>query len=191
MRIKKIEYCRLFFVGVIVSFLLVGCGKVKYTYLSEETETTIQLDEEITVDDENKLVPVYVCGAVVSPGVYYISADAIKEAAIDAAGGFTEDASLTAVNLASDVISGEQIYVPTIEEASESLSSNVSDGKIHINRATKEELMTLPGIGESKADAILLYREQVGGFQKLEDIMNIPGIKQGVYDQIKEHIVLD
>ena len=61
-------------------------------------------------------------------------------------------------------------------------------GKVNLNTAAKEQLMTLTGIGEAKAIAIIAYREEKGKFQKPEDLMNIPGIKEGVFDKIKSQI---
>ena len=65
------------------------------------------------------------------------------------------------------------------------------DGRVSLNRASKEELMTLPGIGESKADSILEYREAHGGFQTIEELMNIPGIKEGVFQKIQDCVMLE
>lgn len=123
------------------------------------------------------------------------------------AGGFTDDADVTYVNLAQTVVAGEQIYIPTMEETNGiSLSerdtdgipvqdapagTNVeTDGKININTAGKDALMTLPGIGESKADAIIAYREAQGEFQNTEELMNIRGIKEGIYNKIKDLIIV-
>ena len=64
----------------------------------------------------------------------------------------------------------------------------MSDGKVNLNTATKEELMTLPGVGEAKAELIIRYREESGGFHAIEDIMNISGIKEGLFAKIKEKI---
>ena len=120
---------------------------------------------------------------------------------------FTDDADVTYVNLAQTVVAGEQIYIPTMEETNGiSLSerdtdgtpvqdapagTNVeTDGKININTAGKDALMTLPGIGESKADAIIAYREAQGKFQNTEELMNIRGIKEGIYNKIKDLIIV-
>ena len=79
-----------------------------------------------------------------------------------------------------------QVFVPTKGEGNEGTES----GKVNINMATKEELMTLSGIGESKADSIIQYREQQGKFQNIEDIMNISGIKDGLFQKIKDYITV-
>lgn len=145
---------------------------------------------------------VYVCGAVDSPGVYMLSGDIRVIDAITAAGGMREDAGEKYINLASKVCDGEKIYVPTtveIEEAfaagDETLYSIVNVSKedsselININSADKDQLMTLPGIGASKADKIIEYREKNGGFKSTEDLMLISGIKQGLYNKVKDKIV--
>ena len=106
--------------------------------------------------------------------------------AIQAAGGTTPEAREEALNQAEHVVDGQTIYVPAREE--ETTESLTSDGRININAASKEEWMTLPGIGESKAETILEYRKEHGAFQSIEDLMNIPGIKEGVFNKIKEQI---
>ena len=145
---------------------------------------------------EETKIPVYVCGAVNSPGVYYVSSTALKQEALDLAGGFTEDAAVDYINLAETVVSGEKIYFPYIYELQDGYNmqpeqpDSGSSRYININTATKEQLMTLPGIGESKAEAIIKYREKNGPFQNIQDITKIPGIKEGVYNNIKDHIVV-
>ena len=88
------------------------------------------------------------------------------------------------------------IYVPTLEEAEERKQSslNVEDTrsqKVNINVASKEQLMTIPGIGEAKALAIIAYREKNGMFSKIEDVMNVEGIKDGMFAKMKEYIVVN
>ena len=106
--------------------------------------------------------------------------------AIEAAGGVTADGEGQALNQAELLQDGQKVYVPGMGE--DLATSNEDDGKVNINLATKEELMTLPGIGESKALLIIEYREEHGAFETIEDLMNIPGIKEGVFHQIKECI---
>ncbi len=187
--------------NIVLIASLCGCSKGKATLVTEDTgdvdvavlETgTISTGSDVYPDD---LVAVYVCGAVACPGVYYISGDSIKEEALEAAGGYADGAATTYVNLAEPVISGEQIYFPYEEELSANYSPvnkmEEDSDKVNINTATAEELMTLPGIGESKADSIIEYRETHGGFQCIEEITNIPGIKDGIYNNIKDYIVVD
>lgn len=151
-------------------------------------------------------IAVYVCGAVNVPGVYYFKAGDIKSVALEAAGGFADGAAADYINLAEKLTDGEKLYFPYEDEAasgeikydaSEAGSETVQDtsnegsGKVNINTADRTELMTLPGIGESKADLIINYRESNGSFGSIEDIMNINGIKDGVYSKIKEYITVN
>ena len=135
-------------------------------------------------------IAVHVCGAVERPGVYYFSEDARVIAAIEAAGGFSEEASTDYLNLAAILSDGEQIYVPTTEEEKcyRESREEASRQLIDINTAGKEILMTLPGIGESRALDIISYREKEGAFGSVSDIMKVSGIKQSVFDKICDMI---
>lgn len=143
-------------------------------------------------------VYVYVCGAVNTPGVYELDKDARVFEAVERAGGMSGDASTDSVNLARTVTDGEQIYVLTKEEA-QTLGAGVGENhittgtektKVNINTASREELMTLTGIGEAKAGSIIRYREEHGGFGSIEELMEIEGIKEGVFGKIKEDITI-
>ena len=121
---------------------------------------------------------------------------------VDAAGGFTENAARESVNLASKVSDGMQITIYNKEEAaslpagSGAAGGNTGQGGtsgsglVNLNTATKEELMTLKGIGEAKAEDIIRYREKSGGFKKIEDIMKISGIKEAGFQKIKDDITV-
>ncbi len=168
-----------------------GAGETE----QEQTETdgTKESPEEET---QETLCYVYICGAVAKPGVYAVPSHARVYEVISLAGGLLAEAGEQAVNQAREVVDGEMIRVPTKEEliAGEAEQSfgdegtEAQDGLIDINRADAAELMTLPGIGASKADSIISYREENGGFSSIEDIMNVEGIKEGVFNRIKEHI---
>jgi len=150
--------------------------------------------------EDSRPFVVFVTGQVVKPGVYEIQEGSRVIDAIVAAGGYTEDADGNYVNLASKVSDEEMIYipskaeieegnVPTLKENTQNSDGNQStSGIVNINKASKEELMTLPGIGESKAEKIITFREQNGGFNSTEDIMQISGIKEGMYNKIKDRI---
>ncbi|MBQ6386853.1 MAG: helix-hairpin-helix domain-containing protein [Lachnospiraceae bacterium] len=143
---------------------------------------------------------VYVCGAVRNPGVYELAPGARICEAVDAAGGFTGDADETSLNLAASLEDGAQITVLTKEEraaglmpgpAAEAVSgTSGGDGKVNLNTADKSELMTLCGIGEAKAEAIIRYREENGPFSSVEEIMQVGGIKDGLYEKVKDHIAV-
>ena len=173
------------------------------TESESETETvTLQVDDGFIDTDSAviKDIKVYVCGAVQRPDVYEISADSRIVDAVSAAGGFAIDAYPEAMNLAETVSDGSRIYVPTKEEV-DALAVVYSDtgsgsgdttsdstGRVNINTATLEELTTLPGIGDTRARAIIDYREQNGAFGNIEDIMQVTGIKEKSFSKIKDSI---
>lgn len=147
-------------------------------------------------EDTQALIYVYVCGCVESPGVYTLTAEDRMYQAIEMAGGVSTCGDVTRMNLAEKLSDGQRIYVPSAEEAetaseTEDVAQRENDGKININQASREELTTLSGIGESKADAILAYRQEHGGFETIEELMNVPGIKEGTYAKIKDRISIN
>lgn len=168
---------------------LTGCKKDEPVVLIEEEETKDNVEEEI-VEKEDSLLYVYVCGSVVKPGVYKVKGGSRYFEAVELAGGMTEDASAGAINLALIIEDGAQIYIPSVSEDGGVEASSPEDGLISINKGTQEDLLTLPGIGESKARDIIAYREDNGGFKELTDLMMVPGIKEGTFNKIKDKIKL-
>lgn len=148
---------------------------------------------------DGTLVYIHICGAVKKPGVYTFAEEPHIVDVVKQAGGFTKKADQTSVNLAERVADGTQLVIasknraPVTKEDSgshhESSGSDTS-GKVNINTASEQELMTLSGIGESKASQIVAYRTSHGAFQKIEDIMNISGIKEGVFSKIQDFITV-
>lgn len=206
-RSKKIEiFCLI--IGI-VFFCAMGCAKEQKDDLkslslekkensSEQSEDEIQDEKTDKLEDSSKIY-VYVCGAVNSPGVYELEDGARIYEAIVCAGGLRDDADKNYVNQAQILSDGEQIYIPTEEEAAqehlisktEQVSDTTVDGRVDINTATKEELMTLSGIGESRAESILAYRQIHGMFQDIEELMNVEGIKEGIFQKIKDSITVN
>jgi len=152
-------------------------------------------------------IRVYVNGAVAVPAVYTLPPGSIVEQAVVAAGGFSADANQEVVNLAQPLFDGAQVYVPTLVEVnatptavvSQALpqkgtavpdSSISSDGLIDINQAGMAELDSLPGIGPSTAEKIIEYRNSAGLFTTIEEIMNVPGIGEAKFNQIKDLITV-
>lgn len=146
---------------------------------------------------------VHICGAVRYPGVYEVPEGSRLYEVIVLAGGLRADACDHLVNQAQTVADGMQVYIPTVQEAQDGFSgedlsfgtegqtgreAESRDTRIDLNRATKEQLMTLPGVGETRAQAIIAYRETHGRFETIEELMEVSGIKQGVYDRLKELI---
>ena len=150
------------------------------------------------------MIRVYVNGAVRQTAVYELPPHSLVQQAIEAAGGFNEEANTAVINLAQPLSDGAQVYVPTQGEEISPLvtlnqttetSSNRSEtinvaGLININTATKAELETLPGIGPSTAQNILDHRDANGPFQTLENIMDVSGIGDGRFNQIKDLITV-
>jgi len=181
---------------------LAGCGKQQEALMLEvlsqgtEAETTQSSLPDVT---EASVLVVHICGAVVSPGVYEVESDARLDEGIRLAGGFTDQADQTVWNLAQKLVDGEMYYIPTItetacgdftEKSSDFSGEETDERLISINSASKAELMTLPGIGEAKATAIIAYREEHGSFTSIEQIMEVDGIKQSVYEKIKSYITV-
>ena len=169
---------------------LVGCQKQDVEKLALELQEVEDTDASVKEDDvsdkDTEYIFVYVCGAVNLEGVYELPSGSRVYEAIEAAGGFREDADKSNVNQAEVLEDEERIYVPAVGEETQEDSSK--DGKVNINKASKEELMTLPGVGESRAESIIQYREENGEFRSVEDIMQVSGIKEGLFEKIKDMI---
>ncbi len=135
---------------------------------------------------------VYVCGAVAAPGVVFLPAGSRAADALEAAGGFGPEAAEEAVNLAARVSDGEKLYFPTREEhaVEARAAEDAASGLVNINTADAAQLCTLPGIGESRAADIIAYREAHGGFAACEEIMQVSGIKESVYNRISGKITV-
>lgn len=203
-----------FTILMITALLMTGCagkhakeqmelsevGTEETEEISDETVDTGGVQEEESLDADN--IYVHVCGEVASPGVYTLRAGSRIYEAIQAAGGLTEEAAGESLNQAAEAEDGQQIYVPSKEEVIQGRTAqadqkeaawstgiqNQDDGKVDLNTASKEQLMTLNGIGEAKAAAIIQYREEHGGFQHTEELMEVEGIKEGTYNKIKDQI---
>lgn len=199
----KMFFSCLYVIGL--AMMICACGKSEEIPLEAASEEEPQETETETTAEEIKsdgAVVVYVCGEVNAPGVYELPSGSRLYQAIDAAGGMTDTAADTYLNQAEALNDGQSIYVPSVEEAATwaegtetgggtapaAASGSTEDGKVNINTAAMEELMTLSGIGEAKASSIIEYRETNGKFQSIEEIKNIPGIKDGVFQKIKDQI---
>ena len=188
--------------------MLVGCGMAEpeltpysddfLPSTSEKSASAYSSSDEVV--DVPKSIYVYVCGAVVRPGVYELPASSRAVDAVEAAGGFCDGADEAFVNLAAQLSDGIKLLIPTIEETARSADSpNLSsfdsetasaNDLVNINTASKEELKTLPGIGDGIAGRIIEYREESGGFKTTEDIMQVRGIKEKLFSKIKDHITV-
>ena len=183
-------FCALFLV-------LFGCGEKPDLILQETSLAQETLSEQETEKQQSQNIFVYICGEVKNPGVYELPSGSRIYQLVEKAGGMKKKADAGAVNLAEALMDGQMIRIPgqsepgqqTVSAASESTGSG-TDGKININTASREPLMTLAGIGETKADQIIAYRTDNGAFHKIEDIMQVAGIKEGLFEKIKECITV-
>ena len=163
-----------------------GTTVVETTMLVEKTEVSTTQETVIFVD---------IKGAVKNPGVYQMKVgDRVKDA-LDAAGGLTEEADSQKVNLAKRLEDQMVIVVSKVGEEAEEIPAGATskeeakEGKVNINTATVEELKTLKGVGEKKAEAIIEYRKKNGSFQTKEDLMKVRGIGKKLFESFQERIV--
>lgn len=158
----------------------------------EEPNTEYTNQQEAEADEMlQATIFVHVCGQVVHPGVYELPTGSRVFEAVDMAGGCLEGADLCQVNQAAILQDGIKIYIPAQGEVlQDQQQKDNHQGLVNINQASLDELMTIPGIGESKAKEIIAYREKYGGFSVIEDLMEIPGIKEGIFTKIKEYITI-
>lgn len=170
--------------AVFLSIFFMGCGSKDVVYLeSAKTEQESIVTENAAEETAGELCYVYICGAVENPGVYEVAAGNRIYEVVTLAGGLTADADVSAVNQAELVSDGQMIYLPAMGE-----SSTDTDTRVNINTASVAELMTLSGIGQAKAEQIAAYRDANGSFSSVEEIMNVDGIKEGLYNRIKDDI---
>lgn len=196
-------------------FIYINIPKKEEIKISKEEPIKNTKPEKV----EEKKYKVDIKGQINNPGIYEVVISSRVIDVINLAGGLTVNADTSVINLSKKVIDEMVIIVYSKEEVTNfkktkeieqqvqnqciqkdenslkndaciSSNNNISTNKISINNASKEELMTLPGIGESKAKDIVDYRTKNGPFKKLEDLKNIPGIGENVYNNLKENITL-
>jgi len=178
----------------------------KYDYSDIEKISNI-IEEDQEVDDniiENKIV-IHITGEVEEEGVIELEKGARISDAIEEAGGTTEEADLSNVNLAYSLSDGQKVKIPNINEKDEEITvveekagdniiiegNKSKEEKININKATQTEIETLPGIGPSTALKIITYRNEHGKFKNIEDIKNVSGIGDSKFENIKEYICVE
>lgn len=162
--------------------------------ISEENETTQETENQV----EDNIIIVHISGEVNNPGIIELKEGSRIADAIEKAGGSTEYADLSKINLAYEIKDGQKINIPSKqeiievyiqEEAGENVLENeVKNSKVNINTALQTELETLTGIGPSTALKIIDYREENGEFKSIEDIKNVPGIGESKFENIEEEI---
>lgn len=191
--------------ALVIVAVIAFCGGNLYQEWRAEGEGLTLVQEDATAGEtaadsaapENASgeVVVHVAGAVSSPGVYTLPADSRVDDAVRAAGA-TADADLSQLNLAQKLADGQKITVPAAGETpapadnAAPSDSSQSGALININTATQEELETLPSIGEVRAQAILAYREEHGGFRTIDELKEVSGIGEKIFADISPHITV-
>ena len=159
---------------------------------SDEAGSHFDSSDDSTKDDSNTDIYVHICGAVINPGVYQVPAGTRVYQVLELAGGSSDDAYLSGINLADKLADGQKVYIPAEGENAEGIlstdSGDVQSVMININTASEAELMTLPGIGQSRAKDIINYRVKNGLFESIDDIMKVSGIKEAAFEKIKDLI---
>ena len=183
-----------------ILLILVGVGGLfsKKEVSMEETEvvvTTMLAEKTEVSTTQETVIFVDIKGEVRNPGVYQMKVgDRVKDA-LEAAGGLTAEADSQKVNLAKRLEDQMVIVVPKVGEEAEEIPAGetrneaAKEGKVNINTATVEELKTLKGVGEKKAEAIIEYRKKNGSFQTKEDLMKVRGIGKKLFESFQERIV--
>lgn len=192
-------------------FILVG---LKFFLFNQETKAKTIVEEELALSSQSDLkeevdektdgkMYVDIKGAVRAPGMYEVTSDMRVLNVIDMAGGLKEKADDKQINFSQKLEDQMIIYIPlegeeipdainnqnTSKETSGEKGSEES-GKINLNQAEKEELMTLNGVGEKKAEKIIEYREDNGSFKSIEDLKNVNGIGEKTFESLKESITI-
>ncbi len=192
----------------VIAALIVIAGIFAFTKASSSeesddfvigSETEGSEGESETGDTPAREIVVYICGEVNNPGVYTMETGSRVSDLLGKAGGATADADLKCVNLAKELTDAEQITIASVGEAQEAANAQEGagatpavsgNGLININYADKATLMTLPGIGEVRAEAIISYRDEKGSFKVIEDIKKVSGIKDASFQKIKDLITI-
>ncbi len=204
---KYIIIASVIFLTALSLLYILNNNNHEYEFTTSEIVEDKGLEEDKSADTtlitENNIVeklPVYICGQVNSPDVYYLDEGTIIKEAISKAGGFTEEADKEVWNLAMEIQKGEKIYVPKVGEQIDKKGisydnrvggnepSNKNHQLININSANNQELTVLPGIGPAIAQNIIDYRETNGDFKTLQDVTNVSRIGQATLEKIKDHI---
>ncbi|MBU5294040.1 helix-hairpin-helix domain-containing protein [Anaerosalibacter bizertensis] len=169
--------------------------------IGEEMEIE-ETNEDENIDEEPEYIMVHISGQVFNPGLIELKNGSRVIDAVNSAGGLKEEADLDRINLAKKLVDEQKIYIPKIGEeidiveeedgssGSTQENSGDSSNKVNINTGTKEELMSLPGIGEVLAERIIEYRES-NSFKSIEDIKNVSGIGDKKFESIEDMIIVN
>ena len=193
---------------IFISILIIIC--VSIYFFTKDEDTNILLSNELyTVDNTDntnedlETIMVHIDGEVVTPGIISLKAGSRIADAIQACGGTTDISDISKINLAYELKDGQKVYIPSIYDVEDveyiqnDAGNNViipdtssNSALVNINSATQAELETLPGIGPSTAAKIIDYRNKNGDFKNIEDIMNVSGIGESKFNNIKNYICI-
>lgn len=203
--LKKENNKRIVIISAMVAIVLIMIIiKVIDKNYQNKNNQDISFSKMITEENEkenDEKIKVYITGEVNNQGVFELDAGSRIIDVIEKAGGQTDQADIKNVNLAYELEDGQKIYIPSVAESNNEDVQIIDDGAegivvddgnsgelVNINKATKDELQNLPGIGEGLADAIVRYREENGSFKSLEDLKAVPGIGESKFENIREMI---
>ena len=193
---------------IFISILIIIC--VSIYFFTKDEDTNILLSNELytvantdNTNEDLETIMVHIDGEVVTPGIISLKAGARIADAIQACGGTTDISDISKINLAYELKDGQKVYIPSIYDVEDveyiqnDAGNNViipdtssSSALVNINSATQAELETLPGIGPSTAAKIIDYRNKNGDFKNIEDIMNVSGIGESKFNNIKDYICI-
>lgn len=211
MQVKRwlMEYKKILSIigGVLAVIVIILVGRVMMASSTKEkvmvtnAVNTTRVEETTTMMPQNCYVDIK--GEVLRPGVYEFSCESRIQEVIKKAGGFTEEADETKINLAQKITDQMQMIVPNVNSKQEGgvtegnsekgnssnmILSNAKQGKVNINTATLEELQTIKGIGKKRAEAILQYRKEHGPFRTKEDLLEVKGIGKKALEAIESQV---
>ena len=193
---------------IFISILIIIC--VSIYFFTKDEDTNILLSNELytvantdNTNEDLETIMVHIDGEVVTPGIISLKAGSRIADAIQACGGTTDISDISKINLAYELKDGQKVYIPSIYDVEDveyiqnDAGNNViipdtssSSALVNINSATQAELETLPGIGPSTAAKIIDYRNKNGDFKNIEDIMNVSGIGESKFNNIKNYICI-
>lgn len=192
---------------IFIILFIILCISIYFITKEDDTDFILTNDLYITQPTEEEVVEVkeiivHIDGEVMNPGLVYLPTDARIADAITAAGGTTDLANVSKINLAYTLKDGQKVYIPSINDEADEITyiqdtagDNIIDDStspqsslININSASQAELEILPGIGSATATKIIDYRNKNGKFKNIEDIMNVSGIGEAKFNNIKDYI---
>jgi competence protein ComEA len=194
MQMQKKE--RFLLLVLLVGVLLAGSvylygGKPQPSAVSaQDGQKTVAVNTPRAAQNVEGSIKVHVKGEVNHPGVYQLPADSRVSDGIDAAGGANPSGEVNKLNLAAQLKDGQELVVPSNKAVDEAKKTEAGSGKLNLNAATAEELDKLPGIGSTRAQAIVEYRETQGRFLEIDDLKKVPGFGQKLVDQIREKVMV-